>query len=69
MFYNGHAPAHFHADPAGQEVLITISTLDAIRGALRSSRLRRILARARDNQQAPALNWLKCQEEQPPEKL
>ncbi|HUN44709.1 MAG TPA: DUF4160 domain-containing protein [Acetobacteraceae bacterium] len=69
MFYNDHAPAHFHAILAGQEVLIAISTLDVIRGALPSSRLRRILAWARDNQEALALNWLKCQEEQPPEKL
>ena len=69
MFYNDHAPAHFHATLAGEEVLIAIGSLDVIRGALPSSRLHRVLAWARENQDALALNWIKCQEEQPPEKL
>lgn len=69
MFYNDHAPAHFHATLARDEVPIAIGSLGVIRGALPSSRLRRVLAWARENRDALALNWIKCQEEQPPEKL
>ena len=64
-----NAPAHFHATLAGNEVLIAIASLDVIRGALPSSRLRRILARARENQEALAPSWINCQEERQPEKL
>ena len=69
MFYDDHAPAHFHATLAEDEVLIAIATLDVIRGTLPSPRLRRVLSWAGENQEALALNWIKCQEGQPPEKL
>jgi hypothetical protein len=69
MFYNDHAPAHFHATLAGEEALIAIAHLDVIRGALPTSRLRRVLAWARENQDALALNWIRCQEDQAPERI
>jgi hypothetical protein len=43
--------------------------LTCSRGALPPSRLRRVLAWARDHQDAMALNWIKCQEEQAPERI
>ena len=34
MFYSDHAPPHFHAEYAGHEALVTIETLEVLRGAL-----------------------------------
>ena len=69
MFYNDHHPAHFPAILADDEVLVAIRSLDVIRGSLPPSRLRRVLAWARDHQDASALNWVKCQEDEVPERI
>jgi len=69
MFYNDHIPPHFHATLAGQEALIAISTLDVIRGSLPTAKLRAILAWAREHQSELALNWIKCQDQQSPERI
>jgi len=34
MFFADHAPAHFHAEYSGQEALVTIETLEVLRGRL-----------------------------------
>lgn len=34
MFYDDHAPPHFHATYAGQEVIIGIRSLNVLRGRL-----------------------------------
>lgn len=34
MYYNDHAPAHFHAEYGDHEALFEISTLDVLRGVL-----------------------------------
>ncbi len=67
MFYNDHAPAHFHAILGDDEVLVGIGGLEVIRGTLPPAKLRRILTWARDNQAALALNWVKCEDGLPPE--
>jgi hypothetical protein len=69
MFYDDHAPPHFHAILGGEEVLIAIRTLDVMRGSLPPAKLRRVLAWARDHQGELALSWIKCQDEQPPERI
>lgn len=69
MFYNDHAPPHFHAMIGGQEVLIASGTLDAIRGSLPPVAQRRLLAWAREHQGKLALNWIKCQSAEPPERI
>lgn len=56
MFYNDHLPAHFHATLGGDELLVAIGTLDAIRGTLPPARLRRVLAWAQIHQAELALN-------------
>jgi hypothetical protein len=68
MFYNDHGPAHFHAILGGDEVLIAIGTLDLIRGTLPAAKLRRVLGWARDQGEL-ALNWIRYQDELPPEKI
>ena len=69
MFYNDHTPPHFHATLAGEEVLVSIRNLDVIRGSLPSAKLRHVLAWANEHQGKLALNWIRCQDEQPPERI
>ena len=69
MFHNDHVPPHFHAILGGDEVLITIRSLDVIRGALPVAKQRRIMEWAREHQGELALNWIKCQDDQPPERI
>ncbi len=69
MFYDDHAPPHFHAIIGGDEALIAIRSLDVIRGSLPPANLRRVQAWARDHQGELALNWIKCQDQQPPARI
>jgi hypothetical protein len=69
MFYNDHTPPHLHAILAGVEVLITIGGLDVIRGSLPPAKLRRVLAWAHDHQGELALNWIRCQDDLPPQRI
>jgi hypothetical protein len=69
MFYDDHTPPHFHAMIGGQEVLIAIRTLDVIRGALPPATQRRVLEWARQHQGQLALNWIRCQGAEPPERI
>ena len=69
MFYNDHAPAHFHATLGGMEVLIAIRNLDIIRGVLPPAKLRHVLVWKLARQGALTLNWIRCQDGLPPERL
>ncbi len=69
MFYNDHIPPHIHAILAEDEVLIAILNLDVIRGSLPPAKLRRVIAWAREHQGELALNWMRCQDEQAPERI
>jgi len=69
MFYDDHTPPHFHAVIGGEEVLIAISSLTVIRGSLPSAKLRRVMSWAARHQSRLALNWLKCQDDEAPEKI
>ena len=69
MFYDDHTPPHFHAIVSGREVLIAIRSLDVIRGSLPPAKQRRVLAWAREHQGELALNWIRCQGEEPPERI
>ena len=69
MFYNDHLPAHFDAILAGDEVLIAIGDLDVIRGSIPPAKLRRVMDWARDHQGELALNWVRCQDDQSPQRI
>lgn len=69
MFFDDHIPPHFHATIGGQEVLIAITTLEVIRGALPPANQRRVLDWAGRHRAELALNWIKCQSGQLPEKI
>jgi len=69
MFYDDHTPPHFHATIGGQEMLIAIHTLDVVRGSLPPASQRRVLEWARQYQDKLALNWIRCQRAEPPERI
>jgi hypothetical protein len=69
MFYGDHTPPHFHAIIGGDEILIAIRSLDVIRGSLPPAKLRRVMIWARRHQAALALNWIKCQDDEAPERI
>jgi hypothetical protein len=69
MFYNDHTPPHFHAILGGDEMLVTIRGLDVMRGPLPPAKLRRVLDWAAEHQGELALNWIKCQDDQTPERI
>ena len=50
MFFNDHAPPHFHAVIGDDEVLISIRDLGTLEGSLCPAKLRRVLSWARDHQ-------------------
>ena len=69
MFYNDHAPPHFHAIFGDDEVLIAIRGLDVVRGSLPPAKLRRVMTWAEKHQGKLALNWIRCQDDQKPERI
>ena len=69
IFHNDRAPPHFHATLDDDEVLIAIRDLGVIQGSLPPAKLRRILLWAAGHQGELALNWIRCQDEQPPVRL
>jgi hypothetical protein len=69
MFYDDHTPPHFHGVIGGREVLIAIRSLDVIRGSLPTAKQRHVLAWAREHQGELALNWIKCQDGELPERI
>jgi hypothetical protein len=69
IFYGDHMPAHFHAIIGGAEILIAIRNLDVIRGSLPPAKLRRVIAWAQSHQAELALNWIKCQDDEAPERI
>ena len=69
MFYNDHAPPHFHAVIGDDKVLISIRDFGTLEGSLPPAKLRRVLPWARDHQGASVLNWNKCQDEQQPDRI
>jgi hypothetical protein len=61
IYYNDHAPPHFHAMIAGDEAQISIRTLAVLRGSLPPTKLRKVLEWAKENQGALALHWINAQ--------
>lgn len=57
MYYNDHAPPHFHAEHAEYEVLLTIDTLQILRGGLRRRALALVLEWAAAHQVELRVNW------------
>ena len=57
MYYNDHQPPHFHAFYGGEEVVISIDTLDVITGSIQSKQLKMLLGWAAFHQEELKENW------------
>lgn len=69
MFFNDHAPPHFHALYAEFEVSINIKTLAVIRGKMPQRALVLILEWASIHRDQLLKDWALCRKNQPPKKI
>lgn len=69
MFWNDHAPPHFHALYAEHEAVIAIETLDVIRGRLPRRAMALVLEWAGDNRSELMENWELCRLHQMPKTI
>ena len=57
MYYNDHAPPHFHAEYGGDEVEIEINSLSILRGGLKRRAMGMVLEWASLHRGELAVNW------------
>ena len=57
MYYNDHAPPHFHADYSGDEALFGIETLDVLKGNLPRRPRAFVLEWASLHREELRINW------------
>ena len=69
MFWNDHAPPHFHALYAECEVLIDIHTLEVVRGSMPRRALALVLEWAFQHRVELMEDWKLCEENQSPKKI
>ena len=69
MFWNDHAPPHFHALYAEYEALIDIRTLDVIEGEMPRRALALVLEWAQEHRVELLEDWQLCALNQPPKKI
>lgn len=69
MYWADHAPPHFHARYAGNEIVVDIRTLGAIRGSLPPRALALTLEWAALHREELLEDWRLCAENQPPKKI
>jgi len=69
MFYNEHAPPHFHAKYAEDEVLISIDNLSVLKGSLPPRALGLTMEWAAEHQEELKLDWQNATNQRPLEKI
>ena len=69
MFWQDHAPPHFHALYAEHEVLISIETLEVLRGNMPRRALALIVEWAEKHQADLLEDWNLCTQNQSPNKI
>lgn len=69
MFWQDHAPPHFHALYAEYEVLISIETLEVLRGHMPRRALALIVEWAEKHQAELLEDWNLCTQNQSPNKI
>jgi hypothetical protein len=57
MYYNDHAPPHFHAEYGSQEAVVRIQPVGVLRGGLPPRALSMVMEWALINQQALMADW------------
>jgi hypothetical protein len=69
MFFNDHAPAHFHARYGEFEATIDIETLQVLQGGLPSRALILVKDWAMIHKEELRADWLLCRENAQPSKI
>jgi hypothetical protein len=69
MFYDEHAPPHFHARYGKEKVAIQIQTLRVLDGHIPPRALRLVVEWASEHQEELMENWELAKENQPPKKI
>ena len=69
MFWDEHAPPHFHATYGEFKGSIDIQALKMVKGDLPKNALRLILEWAKIHQQELMVDWDLCQNEKAPKKI
>lgn len=69
MFWDDHAPPHFHALYAEHEVLISITSLEIIRGSMPRRALALVLEWASEHRVELLEDWKLCDQHQSPKKI
>ena len=69
MFFNEHAPPHFHAEYAEHRAVINIQTLELIEGKLPRRALELVLDWAELHQDELLADWDLCQQHQQPDAI
>jgi hypothetical protein len=69
MFWQDHAPPHFHALYAGDEVMIDIRSLQVIAGKLPRRALALVIEWAKEHQTELMEDWELCSRNQKPKKI
>ena len=69
IFYSDHAPPHFHAKYAGQEVLVSIRDLAVLEGQLPSRALGMVTEWASMHHAELLDAWNRAQQHEPPGRI
>jgi hypothetical protein len=69
MFYDEHAPPHFHAEYGGEKAVFNIQTLEVMEGKLSRRAVRLVQDWAELHQQELLDNWEKAHSDQPLQKI
>jgi hypothetical protein len=69
MYYDDHPPPHFHAEYAGQVMVVSIETLAVIQGKLPPRAMGLVLEWAVQHQAELAAVWQLAQQRQPLTKI
>jgi hypothetical protein len=69
MFWKDHAPPHFHALYAEHEVVVSIRTLEVLRGSFPRRALVLVLEWAQEHRSTLLENWDLCQQRRPPKEI
>lgn len=69
MFYDDHAPPHFHAEYGEFKATVDIQSLQVLDGRLPRRALELVLDWAELHQTELLADWNLCQQQQPPRKI
>ncbi len=66
MYYNDHAPPHFHAEYGEHEVLVALAPVSILAGAVPARVRSMVLEWTALHEQEIMANWQRCRNAQPP---